>query len=169
VKGASLLTGLLATFAVSRTSAMKSRNLLLGGVMGLPETWPSYLFHCRHCQGEILLRIETLWQQPGVQAFQSTGIRSLGLACPWCRLAGSYSMEANTPNHDPTGKLVAADRKSDGMCAGVLRCGEESCGIPLPLFSLVSIPIDDVERRALLGKWEWDLRCHNGHPIAKPY
>lgn len=139
--------------------------------MGLGDLYPHYLFHCRNhdCGVPILLRVEMLWQQPGIQEFHTTGILSLALVCPRCRQVRSYSMVKESPNYDPTAKLVTQDQISDAHIAGKLQCVGESCGFRLPLFALESIPIDYEDRQKILAAWEWkEVRCHKGHPVAKP-
>lgn len=130
---------------------------------------PHYLFYCRDCEAPILLRAETLAQPSGPQVFRSTAFLSLAVVCPHCKRVRSYSLDKASPNYDPMGKLVAPDKTSNAMSAGWLRCDEENCQTPLPLFSLASVPIDDEARRALLATWIWgDVKCPSGHPVPKP-
>ena len=62
-----------------------------------------------------------------------------------------------------------SDQSVDPVFSGWLGCVERGCETPLPLFSLVSIPIEDEERRKELSTWQWDgLKCPSGHSIEKP-
>jgi hypothetical protein len=101
-----------------------------------PVSEPHYLFQCVNpdCAKPILLHIESLRQQPGIQRFQATGIPSLAVVCAHCRHVQSYSRIESSPNFDPTAKMVSADHISYAARAGLFECNEEACEVPLPLF-----------------------------------
>jgi len=92
------------------------------------------------------------------------------VVCPYRKQVQTcqYS-DTRDAERPPLDRAIFLPRSVDTVLVEWLKCGEEACKIPLPLFVQWSPTTTEEERKAEIKTWIWDgLRCPAGHSIPKP-
>jgi len=130
---------------------------------------PQYVFLCKHCPHTIQLPAQTLghiFQNP---TSQSTNVHSVGVVCPECKHVAKYSLRKNSPDRRPDDRAEVSAPILETVSLTPLRCEEENCKFPLPLFAQWSETTTVASRTADTKLWRVDgLLCQEGHPIKHP-
>jgi hypothetical protein len=132
-----------------------------------------YRFRCVECQRAILLparKLDNIFQAP---TRLTTDIDSVGIACWNCKHVANYSLNENSPDfrpYDPQFPSVFSIQLLATEFVKQLKCGEENCKIPLPIYGQWNDSTTDAEREADIATWVWhfDLHCPKGNLIELP-
>jgi hypothetical protein len=132
-----------------------------------------YHFRCAACERAILFpaqKLDNIFQAPNRL---TTDIDSVGIACWKCKHVANYSLNENSPDYrpyDPVRHSVFATQLLVTEYVKRLRCGEENCKVPLPIYGQWNESTTDEEREADIATWVWrfDLHCPKGHLIEFP-
>jgi hypothetical protein len=96
---------------------------------------------------------------------EPNGFPPVFAVCGHCKTIGSLALNKNL------GYGSVTEERPNGVetvHVGSLRCVEEDCATPKPLFAQWSDVTTAAEREADIQTWRWDgLLCQQGHSILK--
>ncbi|HWT66950.1 MAG TPA: hypothetical protein VN151_12620 [Terracidiphilus sp.] len=126
-------------------------------------------FFCQWCGATILLQHDRIGMPFGAPYLRKIEVRSIGAVCNACNHVSNFSLFRGSPGYDTRNGLVPAEPREDVVLIDWLKCKEETCSYPLPLFlqprQLVSLAT--IQEIAL--QWHWkELTCQMGHRIVAP-
>jgi hypothetical protein len=96
-------------------------------------------------------------------------VRSIATACSSCGHVSNFSLFRGSPGFDTRHGLVPAEPLGDVVLLDWLKCQEETCSYPLPLFAQPQAPLSAEAVPDMASHWIWDeLTCAMGHRILAP-
>ena len=126
-------------------------------------------FHCRYCDAVISLPHDGLGLAFAAPVLRRTDVRSVGAVCSECHHVAGYSLFRGAHGYDTRHKLEAASPAGNTILVAMLRCDEETCTHPLPLFVTAEGELTGNAVKDLGKAWDWDeLTCASGHRIRRP-
>jgi len=126
-------------------------------------------FFCRWCGSAILLAHERIGLPFAGPYLRRIEVRSVAAVCSSCSHVSNFSLFRGSPGFDTRHGLVPAEPRGEVVLLDWLKCHEESCSYPLPLFVQTQEPLaaDDVPE--LASRWNWsEMCCAMGHRILTP-
>lgn len=148
------------------SSAIRSRKAvllcdLLGNSLIIPATMILCRFSCRNCYEPMLLPLHTILQGFVHRETPPTDVPCIAIMCSQCKTLENYS---------------AADLKESAVAeigptwevADWLRCVEETCKSPVPVFLEwnESTTLEDRQKDIYALRWK-PLKCDKGHEVRK--
>lgn len=130
---------------------------------------PHCRFFCRWCGSVILLPHERMGLPFGGPYLRRIEVRSVATACEACGHVSNFSLFRGSPGFDTRHGLVPVEPRGELVLLDWLKCAEESCSYPLPLFAQPKAPLIAEDVPELASRWNWDeLVCAMGHRILTP-
>lgn len=130
---------------------------------------PHCCFHCRYCDAVISLPHDRLGLAFAAPVLRCTNVRSVGAVCGTCHHVAGYSLFRGAHGYDTRHKLAAVHPAGNTILVDMLRCDEETCPHPLPLFVTAEGALTGDAVKDLGKAWDWDgLTCAHGHRIRRP-
>ena len=126
-------------------------------------------FHCRYCDAVISLPHDRLGLAFAPPSVRRTDVRAIGVVCESCHHVAVYSLFRGTHGFDTRHKIVPMPPAGKTLLVDMLRCDEETCTHPLPLFLTAEGDLTGDAVKDLGKSWDWDeLTCASGHRIRRP-
>ena len=126
-------------------------------------------FQCNSCEAIISLPHNRLGLAFAAPVLRRTDVRSIGTVCPSCHHVGVFSLFRGACGYDTRHKLAAVEPDGNTLLIDMLRCDEETCAHPLPLFLTSQGELRGEAVKELGRGWEWaGLTCASGHRIRRP-
>ena len=119
------------------------------------------------CGHPILLPPEMLGQLLLALKGRTKYSEMIAAVCDHCKRVRNYDLTKTKPNPD-WGKVILPNSPGWAYVES-LRCQEQTCEAPLPLFAKWNSAMTSEEREGYVKTWTWDnLICPNAHPISNP-
>lgn len=130
---------------------------------------PHCRFFCRWCGTVILLPHERVGLPFGAPYLRRIQVRAVAAVCSSCGHVSDFSLFRGSPGFDTRHSLVPAEPRGIVTLVDWLKCQEETCSYPLPLFAETAEPLAAEAVPELAAHWDWgEVTCAMGHPILAP-
>lgn len=126
-------------------------------------------FFCRWCGSVLLLQHDRIGMPFGAPYLRKIEVRSIAAVCNSCSHVSNFSLFRGSPGFDTRHGLVPAEPRGEVILIDWLKCKEDTCAFPLPLFLQPRQPISlaTIQEQAL--QWHWnELACPAGNRILAP-
>lgn len=126
-------------------------------------------FFCQWCGSVLLLRHDLMGMPFGVPFLRKIEVRSIASVCNSCNHVSNFSLFRGSPGYDTRHGLVPTEPRGDLVLIDWLKCKEETCTFPLPLFLQPRQPVSLANVQGAALQWHWnELTCQAGHRIQVP-
>lgn len=126
-------------------------------------------FFCRWCDSVILLPHEQIGQPFASPFLRKIEVRAIATVCDSCSHVAAFSLFRGSPGYDTRHSLMPAEPQDEVALVDWLKCEENTCSYPMPLFVMTRQPLSVETARELGLHWHWDeLCCTAGHRILAP-
>ena len=117
-----------------------------------------------------MLPHKSLGHMFGDPEFRTIDAPAAIVVCPYCKQVQTcWYPNATEEMPSASDRAILLSHSVDTVLVGWLKCEEEGCRIPLPLFVQWSPTTVEEVREADVKTWIWEgLRCQRGHAIPKP-
>jgi hypothetical protein len=123
-------------------------------------------FYCRWCESPLALPHDDMgspFESPYTRRIE---VRAIATVCGNCNHVGGFSLFRGGYGYDTRNNLVSAVPLGRTILLDWLRCTEDTCSFPLPLFVTLSDDLTAENVKEVARGWLWDdLTCTSGHHI----
>jgi hypothetical protein len=126
-------------------------------------------FYCQNCGEQILLPHDKMGMAFAGPFLRKIEARSIGAVCGACAHVAGFSLFRGCYGFDTRNKLVDVAPNGKTALVDWLKCEEETCTFPLPLFLTTEDELIGERAKEFAASWDWrDLECTAGHRIKAP-
>ena len=126
-------------------------------------------FFCQWCGTVLLLQHHHIGMPFGAPYLRRIEVRSIAAVCNACNHVSDFSLFRGSPGYDTRNGLVQAEPREEVVLIDWLKCKEETCAHPLPLFLQPRQPVSLATIQETALQWHWnELTCQAGHRIVAP-
>ena len=123
-------------------------------------------FYCRWCESPIALPHDSIGSPFGTPYTRKIEVRAIGTVCESCNHVGGFSLFHGCYGYDTRNNLFSARPNGKTILLDWLRCTENTCSFPLPLFVVLNEELTAENVKEVAKGWLWDdLTCASGHCI----
>jgi hypothetical protein len=123
-------------------------------------------FYCKWCESPITLSHHSMGSPFGIPYTRKIESRAIGTVCGSCNHLGGFSLFHGCYGHDTRNSLISAVPHGKTILLDWLRCAENTCSFPLPLFVVLNEEFTADNVKEVARGWLWDeLTCASGHRI----
>jgi hypothetical protein len=123
-------------------------------------------FYCRWCESPLTLPHDNMGSPFGSPYTRRIEVRAIASVCGNCNHVGGFSLFRGGYGYDTRNNLVSAVPHGKTILLDWLRCTEDTCSFPLPLFVTLNDELTAENVKEVAKGWLWDdLTCTSGHCI----